>query len=233
MPEGSVPLADPLARELWAARRDRVPVPDNPAWSELTSDRAEAIGAELFGQLSGQRPRAWKMGAFDTPTQRRLGLDGPLVAPVLPDGLQIGAVEIALNLDEFVQPKLEAEVGIRVDPAGPRVLPCVEVADCRFSGWDVPPHGAVADFGLQGAMIFGLDAEPVTEVRVSVRHDGEDILSSACSWTDAVERLNALPPLGSGSSYVATGAFTPMLPATTGRWVFDFHELGRLTLIFS
>jgi 2-keto-4-pentenoate hydratase len=75
---------------------------------------------------------------------------------VLPDGLHTDAGELTLELARFCQPKLEAEVGLVLDgSAEPQVTACVEIADCRFAGWRPPPGVAVADFGLQGAMVFG------------------------------------------------------------------------------
>lgn len=223
-------FADPLARALWDARERGVTVSSAQTWSDLSPDRADEISSALYRRLSPNAPSAWKMGAFDMETQLRLGLGGPLVAPVLPDRLHARTTTLSLRVRDFVQPKLEAEVGIRIDEAGHRLVPCVEVADCRFSDWAIPRFGAVADFGLQGAMVFGLDAAPLAEVEVNVSHDGIEVGSGRATWSDVAQRLSLLPDVHDRTAYVATGSMTPMFPALPGVWEFDFHGLAPLIL---
>jgi 2-keto-4-pentenoate hydratase len=223
-------FTDPLAVALWDARERSAAVSVAESWGHLSPDRAEHISAALYQRLSPIAPSAWKMGAFDVETQLRLGLDGPLVAPVLPDRLHFQATTLSLRVRDFVQPKLEAEVGIRIDEAGQRLVPCVEVADCRFADWAIPRFGAVADFGLQGAMVFGLDAAPLAEVEVTVSHDGVEVGSGRATWTDVVQRLSLLPDVHGRSAFVATGSMTPMFPALVGLWEFDFRGLAPLVL---
>jgi hypothetical protein len=148
----------------------------------------------------------------------------------LADRLHVQETQLSLHVSDFVQPKLEAEVGIRIDSAGHMFVPCVEVADCRFHDWAIPRYGAVADFGLQGAMLFGLGVAPLDEVRVSVRHDGVEVGSGGAEWRDIVDRLSLLPEVCADTAYVATGSMTPMFPAIPGLWEFDFRDLGLLTL---
>jgi 2-keto-4-pentenoate hydratase len=223
-------FADPLAVALWDARERAVAVSSAGSWGALSPDRADDISAALYQRLSPSAPAAWKMGAFDMDSQLRLGLDGPLVAPVLPDRLHSQATTLSLRVRDFVQPKLEAEVGIRIDEAGHTLVPCVEVADCRFADWAVPRFGAVADFGLQGAMVFGLDAAPLAEVEVRVSHDGVEVGSGRATWADVVQRLSLLPDDHGRGALVATGSMTPMFPALPGVWEFDFRGLAPLVL---
>lgn len=223
-------FADPLAVALWAARERRVVVTAAESWGELSAERADDVSGALYQRLSPLAPSAWKMGAFDVEAQARLGLDGPLVAPVLPDRLHTQATTVSLRVGDFVQPKLEAEVGIRIDEDGHTLVPCVEVADCRFADWAIPRFGAVADFGLQGAMVFGLDAAPLAEVEVHVRHDGVEVGSGRATWTDVVQRLSLLPDVDCRKALVATGSMTPMFPALPGVWEFDFRGLVPLVL---
>jgi len=223
-------FVDPLARALWDARERGVAVNSAEDWVDLSSDRAEAISAALYQRLISTAPSAWKMGAFDEESQLRLGLDGPLVAPVMPDRLHLGVTEVSLQIRDFVQPKLEAEVGVRIDGTGHTLVPCVEVADTRFADWVVPRFGAVADFGLQGAMVFGLDGAAFDEIEVTVRHDGVKVGSGSATWTSVLERLSLIPGAGEGTAHVATGSMTPMFPATPGIWEFDFKGLEPLIL---
>ena len=99
-----------------------------------------------------------------------------------------------------MQPKLEAEIGILLVDGEAWLAPCVEVADCRFGAWAVPPACAVADFGLQGAMLFGAAVAPIPRVGVTVSCDGSPVAEGAGDFSDAVERLAMVPgrlgPLG-------------------------------------
>lgn len=231
------PNRDTLVEALWRARHQGTTTRlDDAAWAGLDREVAEAVAGKLYGRVLSAPPSAWKLGALDSPTQRRLGLDGPLVAPVLPDRLHQGAREVRLELKDFTQPRLEAELGVQVEGSrGPRPLPCVEVADSRLPGWRLPPAGAIADFGLQGAMVFGESAAAAGDVvRVDVRHDGRLLETGEQSWADTVARLSLLPEEARRQPcVVATGAITPLVDAAPGRWDFDFHDLGTLSLIFT
>ena len=226
--------ADPLAEVLWAARERRTSIVDGQTWPAVDQARASAISAELYRRCgvadATDAVAAWKLGALDQPTRDRLGLARPLVAPVLPDGLRIGGPEFRLDLADLVQPKLEAEIGILLAEGETRLVPCIEVADCRFGGWAVPPACAVADFGLQGAMLFGTAVAPIPRVGVAVCRDGSPVAEGAGDWSDAVERLAILPERLGRSVHIATGSITPMLPATAGVWEFDFGAVGCLVV---
>ena len=129
-----------------------------------------------------------------------------------------------------MQPKLEAEIGILLVDGEAWLAPCVEVADCRFGAWAVPPACAVADFGLQGAMLFGAAVAPIPRVGVTVSCDGSPVAEGAGDFSDAVERLAMVPGRLGRSVHIATGSITPMLPATAGVWEFDFGPVGRLVV---
>lgn len=200
------------------------------SWGHLSADHAEAISVALYQQVSPTVPSAWKLGALDEASQSRLGLGGPLVAPVLPDRLHLRTTTLTLQLRDFVQPKLEAEVGICIDDTGYTLVPCVEVADSRFPDWAVPRLGAIADFGLQGAMVFGFPAAPQSEIEVNVSHDGAMVGSGSATWAEVVPRLSLIPRAGDDTVFVATGSMTPMFPALPGIWEFDFRGLASLIL---
>ena len=227
-------FADPLAERLWTARAQRRLLAPDDGWAAVDHSRAAAIAAELYHRAGADPPTAWKLGALDEPTRSRLVLDRPLVAPVLPDGLHTDAGELTLELARFCQPKLEAEVGLVLDgSAQPRVTACVEIADCRFTGWLPPPRVAVADFGLQGAMVFG-PARPAPEViAVEVRHDGIAVTAAGTAVTEVTRRLDLVRPLATGAAgpvLVATGALTPLLEAVPGRWEFVFAGATTITV---
>ncbi len=228
-------LDDLLARALWEAWCNHrvVDLPDL-AWAGLTVDRATAIANELYVRLADTPSGAWKLGGLDPKTRTLAGLSAPLVAPVPSTGLSVGVSEMTLSLASFVQPRLEAEVGVAIRDSGMRLVPCVEVADCRFPEWRVPLAAGLADFGLQGAMMFGPDYAPVDEVHVSVRHDGRRVGSGQLAWSEAVSRLGLVPSRQDAPPvYVATGAITAQFDARPGRWEFEFRGLTTLSLTLS
>jgi hypothetical protein len=95
----------------------------------------------------------------------------------------------------------------------------------------VPAGAAVADFGLQGALLFGPALPRVERVRVVVRHDGRTVVTSERRYDEAVERLSYLPASQRQDRYVATGAMTALLDAQPGRWEFEFNGLTTLTVL--
>ena len=227
-------FADPLAERLWVARAEsRVLGPDD-RWAAVDHPRAAAIAAELYRRAGADPPAAWKLGALDGAARTRLVLDGPLVAPVLPGRLHTDAGAVTLDLARFCQPKLEAEVGLVLDGSGvPAATACVEIADCRFAGWLPPPRVAVADFGLQGAMVFGPERPVPDEIGVEVRHDGRHVATGRAAVADAAARLDLVRPLlpeAAGRVLVATGAMTPLLDAAPGRWEFVFTGATTITM---
>ncbi len=226
---------DPLAQALWECRREhRTLDMSEDSVAGLSLDRARAIASELYLRLDAVRSGSWKLGAFDRMTRELLGLAEPLVAPVPSDRLSVGPSALSFSMGSFVQAKLEAEVGVAIYDWGVRLVPCIEVADCRFLGWRVPAAAALADFGLQGAMAFGPEFDPVGEVRVDVRHDGQQVGSGRLAWDEAIERLTLLPPEASHRpTYVATGAITPQLDASRGRWEFEFRDIATMSLNLS
>lgn len=225
-------FADPLAAMLWNAREGGTVLDDARPWSGLSAGRAAAISSELYHCTGSSAPAAWKMGAFDRSTQERLVLDGPMLAPVLTDGLHLDATEVSIEFSRFSQPKLEAELGVRLTEQGLRLMPCVEIADCRFDGWKVPARAAVADFALQGAMLFGVEVDPIPSISVEVRHDGGWIAAASGTWDAAVSRLGIMPQSTRHDAYVATGAMTALVPAGRGRWEFNFGTAGRIDIVF-
>lgn len=232
-PEWVRAAADALCR----ARRDAVALSqDDPLWSGgLTLVDAALVARRLYTrELGPEPPTAWKLGALDVATQIKFGLDQPLVAPVLTDRLQCDATTVSLRREDFIAPKIEVEVGIQVGPHGMRAVPCMELIDTRLSQWLLPPAIALADFGLQGAMVFGRPGTPPEHVTVRLWHDGDLIATATQSWHDSTARLGLLSGHQSDALYtVATGSITPLVTAVRGVWEADFDGLGALKVIIS
>src|SRR6266536_1414323 len=180
-----VEFEDPLAAALWEARRHGTTIAPLDR-GELTLDRAERVAAELYQtvEAEGGRQVAWKIGAGDAAAQARFGTDRPFTAPVLDAScLRDGAT---LRLASLVAPRLEAEIGLRFDGGSAAVLPCIEIIDCRFPGWQIKIAEVLADFGLQGAMLFGEPRPSGPQVRAVVRRDGEVVAEGAGTVSSAV-----------------------------------------------
>lgn len=221
--------ADRLAGLLWEARRTGVPLdPSAGPWPGLTEARSALIAEALYER--GGVGRTWKLGALDAPTQRRLGIGGPVCVPLLRGATSAEIISAVLRRDELVAPKFEAEIGVALDGNGLAYpVPCVEIADCRFADWRLPPYGMTADLALQGRMLFGPIGIVGRRTTVTVRHDGRKVAGGSARWEEAVERLDLLTDLGA-ADHVATGSITELLDCLPGRWEFDFGTLGHIAV---
>jgi 2-keto-4-pentenoate hydratase len=222
-------IADRLAGILWEARRTGTALdPAADPWSGLTRTRATLIADALYRR--GGTSRTWKLGALDTATQRRLGITGPACVPLLAGATSTEIISTVLSRGELVAPKFEAEIGVVVDAVGvPYPVPCVEIADCRFSGWKLPPYGMTADLALQGRMLFGPVGVMARRAGVTVSHDGRRVATGSARWDEAVARLDLLGDLRD-ADHVATGSITELLDCRPGRWEFDFGTLGHIAV---
>ena len=219
-----------LALALQQARATRVALDgQTQAWSNLTEERATAIGAMFCAAIGAADSPFWKLGATDAATQERLGVDRPLFAPLAPDSVHADVTSVVIDSSSFIAPRFEAEIGVAVGPERMQITMCVEVADSRFAGWRLLPWAIVADATLQGAMFFGPPAEPVDRVTVTVRHNGSEVGSGEGSWSDAVARLSMLPA-DRAHELVATGSLTRLFDCEPGDWEFDFGPLGTLSI---
>ena len=226
-------LSDPLAQALAAARRAVAPITDVSSWACVDARRAESVAAELYAAYGVGLPsgagEVWKIGALDAATQQRLALHGPLVAPVLTGALTVDAQDAHVDANDLIAPRLEPEVGILREGTRLFAVPCIELADCRFADWAVPPSCAVADFGMQGRMFFGRPVPPPDRVDVVVSHDGQVVARGGVGWAEIVRRLSMVPA-DCLRSYVASGSLVPPPRAATGTWVADFGAVGSLRL---
>lgn len=226
-----MPVApEALATLIEQARHTRVLLEaTDPEWVGLDRAFAEQVAEVLYERWGATGSPYWKLGAVDAQTQAKLGLDGPVSAPLVPERVFLLSEHLEIDSANFLHAKFEAEVGITVDGT---LLPlaCVEIADCSFTAWGLPPFGVVADACLQSMMIFGRVTTPVETVQVVVSHNGVTVASGTQDWGGAVARLEVLPA-GAGATHVATGAITPLLDVSPGEWVFDFGPLGSITVL--
>jgi 2-keto-4-pentenoate hydratase len=221
--------ADHLADAIDAARASRRPLSAGAApWDALTRTQAERVAELLYERWGAVGSPYWKLGAVDGATQARLGLDGPVCAPVVPTRVLTDVTHAEIDSSDFLHAKFEAEIGVLVGP-DLSMMPCVEIADSRFEAWRLPPFGVVADGCLQSMLVFGSASTPQESISVEVRHDSDLVASGRLRWQVAVERLAVLPG-GCAATHVATGAVTELIDVTPGEWTFDFRSAGRVSL---
>jgi len=218
---------------LEALRTGEVLYATDDSWLDLSRSEARAIAEEVYARTGAWDTGCWKLGALDRATQRRFGIDAPLVAPCLPGRLTLHAGNERLRVADYIQPRFEAEVGI-MDRGGVLLaVPCVEIADCRFSDWNLPPYGVIVDYCLQGGMLFGPPSgSPGERISIEIRHDGHRLHRSEASWSEVSSRMDLLSSSGA-RSFVATGAASPLLSVEPGTWEFVFGGVGELTVTVS
>ena len=229
--EGDTPAA--RAEALWSARRSARAM--EPI-SGLSLQEGNLIASSLYDRLGreGARQIGWKIAATDPGVQRRFETDRPFTAPVF--DISVYPPGSTISLGSLIAPLIETEVGVSVAGGVVTVLPCIEIADCRIRGWSVKLPAAIADFGLQGAMLFG---EPVAIPRpgtleAAVTRDGQVVSRGMVDLPAAVARARELPmPAGAAGRavLVATGAVFAPVPLTAGRWMVAFGPLGALSVV--
>ncbi len=182
----------------------------------------------LYDRLRGHGARqvGWKLGATDAAGQRLLATDRPFVAPV--HDLMSAPLGIPISLSRFVSPLLEVEIGVEQGSSAARL--CVEIADSRFPGWVSSLPEAIADFGLQGLMLFGAPVSPAPVVRATVWHDKEVRATGSRSLAEARALARTVKSRGAAdtAAFVATGTITPALPLATGRWRIEVCGLDSV-----
>lgn len=235
LPKEEAPFADPVAAALWSARAAARGI---DALERLSLTHANEIADALYARLRerGARQIGWKIAATDPVAQRRFQTDGPFAAPLFDVSVLPG--DSRLSLASLVAPVLEAEIGVRLLGGLATILPCIEIADCRVRDWRVSFAEAVADFGLQGAMVLGesVGIAVAGGLEVNISCDGEVISRGIADVPAALSRARTLrvpsdATFAAGTAVVvATGAVLPPLPLTAGRWTVSFGALGSLSL---
>ncbi len=221
-------MTNAMTELLWEARRTGVPLdPAAGPWPELTQAQAAEVAEEQYARDGVSR--SWKLGALDAAAQRFLGIDAPVCVPLLGDAAETDVTEVHLSRAGLVTPRFEVEIGVLLDGVDVYPVPCVEIADCRFAGWRLPPYGMTADLALQGRMLFGPPGVVTGDVEVTVDHDGRRAVTGTASWQEAVARLDLLDD-HTAADRVATGAITALVDCAPGRWDFDFGTLGHLAV---
>ncbi|GAA2594887.1 fumarylacetoacetate hydrolase family protein [Dactylosporangium fulvum] len=248
-------LAEAAAR-LREATRTRVPIePLTVTYPDLTVDdawRIQAINIDLL-RHDGRVINGYKVGLTSAAMQQQMGVDEPDFG-VLLDHMLLPGVMVA---DEFVQPRIEAEIALvlgadlpadataaDVLAATAQVFPSIEIIDSRVANWKLSLVDTVADNASSGAYVLG-PASPLTgldlaAVEVTVTVNGEVVdrglgaaalghPADAAAWL--ARRLAGFGQTLTAGSVVMTGSLHASLPVTRGdRVAASFTDLGDVTL---
>lgn len=244
------------ARLLYDARQQKATMAALPAAARPTTvAEGYAIQDRLAG-LSDEPTLAWKVGAWGSALQGRLGLDAPFSGRYqAPYVVEHPAV---LGWERFAsRPGLECEVGVRLgSDLGPgdgpftgdsvrdaldALVPAIEIVSGRFAEpMQCGGPSLVADNGMSGYLVLGApvaiaDAPPFDEIHATLRINGDtaaegDLHAAGFDPIEVVAWLaGQLTGRGitlSAGSVVSTGSLTGLWPARPGDAAVA--DLGRL-----
>ncbi len=262
-PGAEASATDEAAARLRDAARTRQPC--QPVRDLLPAGSLEAAYAvqqlNTERQLDGgHRLVGWKIGLTSPAVQRQLGVGQPDFGALLADGSY--GDDQPIPLEGLMQPKVEAEVafvlerGLGESPvtavdvlrATAFVVPAIEVADSRITGWDITIVDTVADNASAGAFVVGpkptrLADIDLHEVQMHMTYNGNTVsegAGSACLGhpVNAVVWLaNTLASLGQplqAGQLVLSGALGPMATVDqAGSYEAVLTGLGSVRATFS
>ncbi|CAN5560734.1 2-keto-4-pentenoate hydratase [soil metagenome] len=245
------------AARLRQATISRVPiVPLTQQFPELDiADAWQIQQLNLEQQLAdGRGILGYKVGLTSLAMQEQMGVDEPDFGVLTDDMLVTDGV---LDLDRYVQPRVEAEIALilgadlgrgataaDVRAATAFVQPSLEIIDSRIADWKLSLIDTVADNASSGAYVVGelvpfvdldlLGVETVININgvEKARGFGSAALgdpAEAAAWL--VNRLADFGLILRAGSVVMTGSLHASLPLQRGDEVIaDFTSLGSTRL---
>lgn len=251
-----------IADRLRKAELDRVPIPPiTDEREDLDVQDAYAIQAyNVERRISaGAVVRGRKVGLTSRAQQELVGVSEPDFGVLLDDMFVEDGDEILL--DRLVQPRVEAEIALRLgtDLAGPGItttdalgcvdgaLPAIEIVDSCIADWRIQLVDTIADNASSGRVVLGSRITPPRELDLRLLgmlfyRNGVPIDSGAgaaalghparvVAWL-----ANMLGALGSGlrrGDIVLSGALHRMVPVRSGDVIHaQFAHLGAVTTRF-
>ncbi|MFF0123381.1 2-keto-4-pentenoate hydratase [Micromonospora arida] len=249
-----------MATALHEARNRRVPIPPltdaDPSLDAVDGYAVQRELTELLG-ADGEEIVGYKAGLTSASMQEMFGVHTPDYGPVF--GSSVHADGAALARDQFIAPKVEAEIvfrlasplsgpGVTVEQAREaigEVMAGLEVVDSRIENWRIRLADTIADLASNGAAVLGrpIPARPDVDyqgVRLSFHQNGELIATGegAAALGDPVAVVALLANLLGENGVtleaghlIMTGALHAAVPLTPGdTYTAEFDQLGPVTL---
>lgn len=245
-----------VARQLYDARRTRVPIP--PFGAGLNAKAGYRIQKELVKLLlaDGDWIVGHKVGLTSKPMQRLIGMDSPDHGPVLASTVYADGADVPVS--RFIQPRIEAEIvfvlgeplrgpGVSVLDAARAVsgvAAAMEIVDSRIQDWKIGLADTIGDLASNGAVVTASRLVPLSGLDTRLlgmvlTRNGElvDTAAGAAALGDPVAVVawlaNTLGELGvtlEPGHLIMTGALHAAVPMVAGD-VFraEFASLGSVT----
>ncbi|WP_226036061.1 2-keto-4-pentenoate hydratase [Aquibacillus saliphilus] len=148
------------------------------AHQKITKDEAYQIQLDIidYRKKNGAKVVGKKIGLTSKAMQDMLGVSTPDYGHLL-DSMMYRE-DTAISLDQFIQPKIEFEIGfvLKEKLKGPGVtiedvikatdyvVPAVEIIDSRIRDWKIKFEDTVADNGSSAGAIIGKDSKQLSEI---------------------------------------------------------------------
>jgi 2-keto-4-pentenoate hydratase len=249
-----------MARALYEARAKRVPIaPLTDADPSMGMDEGYIVQREFTSLLAadGDSVIGYKAGLTSAPMQEMFGVTTPDYGPVMATTIRGDGATV--SLDEFIAPKVEAEIvfrlaapltgpGVTVEQARAAiggVLAGLEIVDSRIENWRIKLADTSADLASCGAAVLGPAVELAAELDYRLlgmvfSRNGEIVATGAgaAALGDPVAVVawlaNVLGEHGIGleaGQVIMTGALHAALPLNPGdTFTAEFDRLGSITL---
>jgi len=251
-----------IAEQLYAARRERIPIPPlTAARPNMTPAEAYEIQRHFVSLLEadGGDLVGYKLGLTSKPMQDMLGVHEPDYGPVLSSMVfESGSM---FDLDDYIQPKVEAEILLVLDRplAGPGVttadasqaiagaVAAIEMVDSRIEDWKIGLADTISDLASSAATIKGSRVVQLDfDVRLTgmvITRNGETVATGAgaAALGDPVYAVawlaNTLAPFGvrlEPGQFIMTGSLHGAFDVSPGDTVTaEFDRLGTVTMHFA
>jgi len=248
------------ARALYEAREKRVPIaPLTDADPTLGMDDGYLVQREFTSLLvaDGDRVIGYKAGLTSAAMQDMFGVSTPDYGPVM--AATIRGDGATVSLEDFIAPKVEAEIVFRLaEPlSGPgvtveqaraaigAVMAGLEIVDSRIENWRIKLADTVADLASSGAAVLGQVVASSADldyrlVGMVFSRNGELVATGAgaAALGDPVAVVawlaNVLGEHGislEAGQVIMTGALHAAIPLAPGdTFTAEFDRLGSITL---
>jgi 2-keto-4-pentenoate hydratase len=248
------------ARALYEAREKRVPIApltDTDPGLDMADGYAVQRAFTALLVADGDRVIGYKAGLTSAVMQDMFGVGTPDYGPVL--AATIRGDGATVSLEEFIAPKVEAEIVFRLAAplSGPgvtvpqaraaigAVMAGLEIVDSRIENWRIRLADTIADLASSAAAVFGRPVAPSADLDCRLlgmvfSRNGELVATGAgaAALGDPVAVVawlaNVLGEHGvtlDAGQVIMTGALHAAVPLRPGdSFTAEFDRLGSITL---